>query len=115
MLFKPLQISLLTFQNHFLGIEEGYDDDFDPHFWENTTFQSQSLPSLASFNTAFPSRHLPAYNTATKMYMSIGGDVYRLKYAGPASNTCAIRVTKALNYSGVNIPNIPEKVPSRVL
>lgn len=40
------------------------------------------------------------------MYNSIGGDVASL-YSGPKTNTCAIRLSKALNYSGIIIPNIP--------
>ena len=40
------------------------------------------------------------------MFNSVGGSVANL-YSGPSTNTCAIRLSKALNYSGVSIPYIP--------
>ena len=40
------------------------------------------------------------------MYNSIGGSVATF-YVDENTNTCAIRLSKALNYSGVIIPNIP--------
>ncbi|WP_229665897.1 T6SS effector amidase Tae4 family protein [Flavobacterium suaedae] len=42
------------------------------------------------------------------MYNSIGGQVLSI-YSGPQTNTCAVRLSKALNYSGVDIPHIPGK------
>ena len=42
------------------------------------------------------------------MYSSLGGTIATF-YSGPKTNTCAVRLSKALNYSGVNIPHIPRK------
>jgi hypothetical protein len=42
------------------------------------------------------------------MYNSLGGDIANF-YSGPTTNTCAIRLSKGLNYSGVIIPYIPGK------
>lgn len=104
-------IVIQDFYNQFLTPPEGPDGASDPAFWDDptNTFTHQSLPSLAAFQANFPKRSDPLYNTAQKLYSSIGGDVYTNGYTGPLSNTCAARVSKALNYSGVTIPNIPGK------
>ncbi len=94
------------FSNQFLGIVEGPDGEFNPAFWDdpNNQFSPQPLPTWVAFQAAFPKHSDPAYDTPLEMYSSIGGEVYSLTYTGPRSNTCAIRLSKALNYSGVTIP-----------
>ena len=66
----------------------------------------QNLPSFSAFQAAFPSRDDPNYDTAEEIFSAIGGDVLELYNQG-ARNTCTIRISRALNYSGVTIPNIP--------
>lgn len=48
---------------------------------------------------------------ADNVYSYIGGAVWQARLSNPniTRNTCAIRLSKALNYSGVIIPNIPGK------
>lgn len=99
-----------VFKNQFLGTSEGSDGVYDASFWEdpNLTFPAQNLPSWASFSAAFPKDSNPLYNTPQKMYSSLGGDIANY-YVDETTNTCAIRLSKALNYSGVIIPHINGK------
>ncbi len=104
-------VTMPIFQNQFMTNSEGPDGASDAAFWDdpNLTFIHQNVPSWANFRDAFPKRSDPLYNTAQKLYASIGGAVYANGYTGPESNTCAARVSKSLNYSGITIPNIPDK------
>jgi len=45
------------------------------------------------------------------MYLSVGGQVANLHISNPNnySNTCALRVSKGLNYSGIAIPSGPNR------
>ncbi len=98
------------FENWFMGISEGYDGEYDSAYWEdpNLTFPQQNLPSWADFEAAFPKDTDPLYDTPEKMYNSLGGTIATF-YSGPETNTCAVRLSKALNYSGVVIPYISNK------
>jgi hypothetical protein len=100
-------LDLALFKNRFLGKSEGYEGEYDS-FWDNPnlTFPKQDLPSWEDFNNHFPKDSDILYNTSEKMFNSIGGEVATL-YSGPKTNTCAIRLSKALNYSGISIPFIP--------
>jgi hypothetical protein len=102
-------VAFTTFQNQFMTSPEGQDGTFDATFWDdpNLTFTHQNLPTWVNFESHFPKRSDPLYDTPAKLYASIGGDV--LSHTNAYSNTCAARVSKALNYSGVTIPNISEK------
>ena len=72
----------------------------------NTIVSSnQALPTWANFNAHFPRDSDPLYDSPEKMYNSIGGAIATF-YVDESTNTCAIRLSKALNYSGVVIPNI---------
>jgi hypothetical protein len=105
------QVTFTVFQNQSMITPEGQDDVYDPNYWDNPNniFNHQNLPSWSYFSTNFPSHSDPLYNTPAKLYASIGGDV--LAKVGPNSNanTCAARVSKALNYSGITIPYIPNQ------
>jgi hypothetical protein len=104
-------VSFSVFQNQFMTVPEGSDGVSDAAFWDdpNNTFQHQDIPDWSAFEAAFPKRSDPNYDTPAKLYASIGGDV--LAQVGPNSNanTCAARVSKALDYSGVTIPHIAGK------
>ena len=104
-------VSFSTFQNQFMTPLEGVDQAGDDAFWDDPihTYTHQTLPSLVNFSDAFPKRSDRLYDTPEKLYNSIGGAVKANGYTGPLSNTCAARVSKALNYSGVIIPDIPGK------
>jgi hypothetical protein len=97
------------FQNSFSGFNQSQDGDFDELYWNdpNLTFSSQILPNWGSFNTAYPKHDDPLYDTPQKMYLSVGGQVANLHISDPNnySNTCALRVSKGLNYSGIVIPS----------
>ena len=108
--FNPLT-QLKEFENQFLGISEGYDSEYDEFFWEdpNSAFPSQTLPSLALFEGSFPKRSDRSFDTPPKLYTFIGGNLLtKVGGSGAGINTCAARVSMALNYSGVKIPHIPE-------
>ena len=96
------------FQNWFMSVSEGPDGDYDAAYWENpnTTFPPQNLPSWISFNSAYPKHFDPLYDTPEEMYINIGGQLITLYNSDPIKyhNTCALRVSKAFNYSGVSIP-----------
>lgn len=91
-----------------------YASDFDPEvdWWDdqNTTYPPQPLPTYNNFVANYPT---------TNGHDMPAGDVYRLVGGMPLSiymsdsikngNACALRVSRALNYSGVTIPNIPNK------
>lgn len=106
-LMQNPNVTITQFKNWFMGTSEGQDGDYDAAYWDdpNLNFPKQNLPTWAQFNSAFPRNSDPLYDTPEKMYNSIGGDVAKL-YTGPTTNTCAVRLSKALNYSGVTIPNI---------
>ncbi len=103
-------LSIETFKNRFMGSDEGTDGEYDAEYWDNPnlTLPAQSLPSWYDFENNFPLNSNLLYNTSEKMFQSIGGDVGAL-YTNKPLNTCAIRLSKALNYSGIVLPNIPER------
>jgi len=99
------------FKKQFLGTPEGPDGDFDANFWDdqNNTFPPQNLLMWADFESAFLSRLDVRYETSSKLFISIGRDLLKKLGAKDGINTCAVRLSKALNYSGVTIPHIPGK------
>lgn len=101
-------VTITQFENRFMGTSEGQDGNYDSAYWNNPnlTFPRQNLPTWNNFKAAFPLDSDPLYDTPLKMLNSIGGQVASF-YNGPNTNTCAFRLSKALNYSGVVIPNIP--------
>ncbi|OIQ16611.1 MAG: hypothetical protein BM557_09880 [Flavobacterium sp. MedPE-SWcel] len=100
------------FNNWFMGEVEGVEstEPYIDNYWDNPSlnFPQQDLPSKSEFLNAYPTS-ISAYNLCNE----IGGQILTLYNAIIASgkniNTCAIRLSKALNYSGVTIPNIPGK------
>ncbi len=108
-------VNMQKFENQFLGDLADSDGSFDQEFWDdpNNIFPPQDLPTWATFKANFPSHDDPLYDNPTKMFTQIGGAVYTNGYTGILSNTCAIRLSKALNYSktladlNITIPNIP--------
>lgn len=94
------------FKNQFLGKSEGQDGVYDAQYWENPnlSFQVKTLPSLQEFLTAFPKvknnnsiRNL----LATDVYSLVGGEILinHLNDPDNYTNACALRCSRALNYS----------------
>lgn len=104
-----------VFYNQFMTPGEGHDDGdpYDATYWEdpNLTMPAQALPSFSAFQVAYPKHHDPLYDTPLKMYAAVGGDVYSMFRGDPGSfqNTCALRVSRALLYSGITIPPGPNR------
>lgn len=101
-------IPFTVFKNQFMGIPEGQDGTYDQNYWNDPTltFPPQTLPTWASFNAAFPKHDDPLLDEPEEMYTSVGGQLLTMYLNDPDAfeNTCALRVSKALNYSGVTIP-----------
>jgi hypothetical protein len=103
-------VTFQQFQNWFMGTTEGDDGTYDSAYWSNPslTFPPQNLPTLVNFKNACPSK----YDNAQTVCTNIGGNVLVMYNAVVAQNkklnTCAIRISKALNYSGVVVPALPD-------
>lgn len=84
--------------------------DPDVYWWTDntTTFPTQALPSWADMNSHYPKNSAGGDLPAPSVYALVGGDVLALYNSDPGSfqNACALRVSRALNYSEVVIPNI---------
>jgi hypothetical protein len=99
------------FENWFMGTTEGLDGNYDAAFWEdpNLTFQQQNLPSFINFKNACPSKGTTGDVLCNTI---IGGDISVMYNSVLAQNkklnTCAIRISRALNYSGIIIPVLPD-------
>ncbi len=95
------------FLNWFVGQNEGQDFFYDENYWEdpNLSFPAQALPSWNAFYAAYP------HESSAQLYGVVGGAVAQAQIDYPAQtvNGCALKVSRALNYSGVIIPNIPGK------
>lgn len=99
------------FENWFLGKSEGYDGEYDASYWDNPdlTFPAQTLPSWDNFKLAYPSKKNSLFDNAEKLSHAVGGRVLSIYLESYNNNTCALRVSRGLNYSGVTIPYIPGK------
>lgn len=102
------------FENWFMGKTEGVEslEVYDGSYWNNPnlTFIQQDLPSYITFSSFYPDNTVSAYNLCHTL---IGGQIKTLHdniiATGKKMNTCAVRLSYALNKSGVKIPNIPGK------
>jgi hypothetical protein len=105
-----LSVDVNVFKNQFLGVSEGQENDYDASFWNDATlsYPQQNLPTWDNFISAFPVNTNPSFSTPQKMYSAIGGDVANF-YVNENTNTCAVRLSRGLNYSGVTIPHIVNK------
>lgn len=104
-------VTLQQFNNWFMGEVEGIEstESYIGGYWDNPNLiiPQQQLPTKANFLAAYP------MGSASQVSNLIGGEILTLYNAiiatGKNMNTCAIRLSRALNYSGVVIPNIPGK------
>ncbi|MEC3876962.1 T6SS effector amidase Tae4 family protein [Chryseobacterium salviniae] len=116
-------ISWEQFENWFMGESEGKDgEDYDATYWEdpNLTFPAQNLPTLQNFKNAYPKNSSGTFEmNFADVYNLVGGTPKALRDGvlndnDPNNdrrydNACALRTSRALNYSGVVIPYIPGK------
>jgi hypothetical protein len=117
---NPL-VNIVSFQNQFMGSSEGEDGDYDSNYWDNPNniYPPQSLPTWASFEAAYPKSSNGGNMLAPDVYNYVGGDIKALRDGvlndnnpnndNAYDNACALRMSRALNYSGITIPNIPNK------
>jgi hypothetical protein len=86
---------------------EGDDggDEFNYDDYSNVQTQTQSLPSRNVFYSNFP-KNGTAGMLSELVYQLIGGSILNSHNADPENytNACALRVSRALNYSGNPIP-----------
>ena len=102
------------FENWFLGIVEGKDAFYNDSFWQNTNlnFPQQQLPTWNNFNNSFPRNSDGTFMTGpNNVFGFVGGSVLQARIDNPdtTNNTCALKVSIALNGAGVVIPNIPRQ------
>lgn len=101
-----------TFHNWFFKQAEytGGEDAIDPsQITYEQPVQQIALPSLSSFETAFPKEGTNGNYTqmdASDVYQLVGGSLYQSHLNNPDqySNACSIRGSRALLYSGITIP-----------
>jgi len=90
-----------------MGGSEGKDGDYDAAFWENPklTFPHQDLPSFNNFKNNCASKDTTAEILCNTI---IGGEVSimynKIIAQNKKLNTCAIRISGALNYPNIVIP-----------
>jgi len=105
-------MTMQQFKNWFMGTSEGLDGTYDATYWNNPnlTFPQQALPTLANFTNAYPKKADGiTFMTGVDLFPLVGGAVYQayLDYPVAIRGACALKVSRALNYSGVAIPNTP--------
>lgn len=94
---------------NYIGVNTGSDQtNFDQSFWDNINFPQQNLPNFTDFDNSYPKTD-GGLMLPENVFELIGGDVLSLANLHGYTNACAARVSRALNYSGVVIPNIPGK------
>ncbi|MEO8240615.1 MAG: T6SS effector amidase Tae4 family protein, partial [Flavobacterium sp.] len=103
------------FENWFITPREGVDATYDAAFWENPnlSFPHQELPGYKGFDDAYPK------TDGAQLANLVGGEVLNLynKYPSVVRGFCALKVSRALNYSGIIIPEIKttKTIPGTVM
>ncbi len=84
---------------------DGNASDFNYNDYSNIQTQTQTLPGRNAFYNAFPKMGT-AGMLAPQVYQLIGGSIYNSHINDPITygNACALRVSRALNYSGNPVP-----------
>lgn len=83
------------------------NNDPDMQWWDDqtTSFPSQPKPSWSQLYANFPKKSDGTEMCGEDVYNLVGGQV--LANMPTSHNACAVRLSRALNYSGVVIPNMP--------
>lgn len=106
--------------SEYLGLS-GQDWIYDEEYWDNPnlTFPPQQLPTYECFSQNFPRNPDGSFMYgADNVYELAGGDVLQVREndveeanaqgrSPRTNNTCALKVSIALNECGINIPYIP--------
>jgi len=86
------------------------DSDPDVYWWndQTTTYPPQTLPSWANAYANYPKDASGGDMPAPQVYALVGGEPLALYNSNTSAfaNACALRVSRALLYSGIIIPNI---------
>ncbi len=107
--------SWYQFENWFLGSSEGKDgEEYDSSYWDNPnlTFPVQNLPNWQNYYNEFPHHPNGSGMTADEVYELVGGEINQRHLSANTNiskyyqNACALRVSRALNYSGIIIPPV---------
>ena len=108
-------VTMQQFQKWFMMQTEGQDSEYNPTFWDNPnlTFPQQNLPTRVAFSTGIPKNANGTLMTgADNIFNLAGGAVLQARINDKSlgkkktENTCALKISIALNRSGVVIPNI---------
>ena len=95
------------FQNWFMGSPEGNDggEIYNPTDYIGINVSKQNLPGRNTFYDAFPKVGTSGM-PSRQVYELVGGHMWTAHNKGDDKyqNACAIRVSRALNYSGKPIP-----------
>jgi len=85
------------------------NDHTDIQWWNSTTndYPAQMLPSWNDVNSNYPKKSDGTEMCGTDVYTLVGGQVLANMPSDPYPNACAVRVSRALLYSGITIPVIP--------
>ena len=78
------------------------DNKSDP----NTNYTPQAKPKWNDVYTNYPKDANGGDMLINDVCKLIGGEIFSMYNKGNISNACALRVSRALNYSGINIPAI---------
>jgi hypothetical protein len=108
------QYNFSHYENWFGMESEGKDYEYDADYWEDPslTFAPQNLPTWDDFYAAFPRKSDGSgwLYGANNVYSLVGGDVLQIRLDDlnkiRTNNTCALKVSIALNGSGIIIPEI---------
>lgn len=88
-------------------------DDTDAGLWDDDSdsYATQTLPSWANMNANYPKNSSGGDLPGPDVYSLVGGQVLAMYTSNPSKfqNACALRVSRALNYSGVSIPAVSGK------
>ncbi len=122
---------ILYSRDNFPGINDGFtwkwwhggatvaaentDVDGIDGWWNgDSTFQdhqtvAQQKPKWQDVYNNYPKNSAGGDMPSRDVCVMIGGEVRKKSDQGSANNACALRVSRALNYSGISIPEIPGK------
>lgn len=93
------------------------DDDPEIAMWNdepNPEYGATAAPSYDAMYANYPKNSTGGDLPAPQVYALVGGDILAMYQSNPVKygNACALRVSRALNYSGIRIPYIPNQTTS---
>jgi hypothetical protein len=103
--WEPYTIAMQVADDYWDGIDSVDPDD---PWWDDSTlsFTAQTLPSYATLMANFPVDANGNEIPGPTVYANVGGAVYNIYLSSGNPNACALRLSIALNKSGITIPNI---------